>query len=317
MRHLIGALPIPKDERLLVGVEDADDAAVYQLDANRSLVVTTDVITPLVDDARTFGSIAAANALADVWAMGGKPLLSLSILGVPRDFPEQLSIDIALGGAELAAAAGAPVVGGHSIESRDLIFGLAVVGEAHPAHLFVKRAVLPGDVLILTKPLGTGVLTTAAKRDVIPADELTSATAGMLQTHREALPVLHAAGVRAATDISGFGLLGHAAEMARASGVQLVLNPKAVPSYPLANDLFDRGVRTRGNAQNLAYAEQLGPLLGEPPLLLTDPQTSGGLLIAIAADKAAALVQALKVAGYVATQAVGEAREGRGLLISG
>lgn len=315
MRQLLGALPIPKDERILVGFENAEDAAVYRLDAQRALVCTTDVITPLVDDPETFGRIAAVNALSDVYAMGGRPLLALSILAIPEEFPLEVGSRILAGGARAALAAGAPVVGGHTVQARDLLYGLAVVGEADPQRLFLNSQVAPGDALLLSKPLGTGTLTTAVKRGRLTERDILDAMRGMTQTNAAAVAPMHAAQVRAATDITGFGLLGHAAELANASGVEIVLEASAVPEYPGARASLAAGVRTGANKRNLQYARDLGPLEGEPEPLLVDPQTSGGLLIAVAPARAGALVNDLRRAGYTAAARVGEARAGLGVRI--
>ena len=299
MRLLIDALPVPRDERLLIGFQNAEDAAVYRLDDTRALVFTTDVITPLVDDPATFGRIAATNSLSDVYAMGGKALISLSFLSAPKGMPPEIIAAIARGGAELALAAGAPVVGGHTIEGRDLLYGLAVVGEAHPDHLFRNDGLRVGDELLLTKPLGTGTLTTAAMNDALTQADLAEAIAGMTLSNGAAVGPMHAAGVRAATDITGFGLLGHAAELARASKVQVVLDTPAVPEYARAREMLERKFRTRASQSNLEYAVSLGPVEGpEPDLILRDPQTSGGLLVAVRSGRRRARGPAALRAAY-------------------
>jgi selenide, water dikinase len=240
LRLLIDALPVPRDERLLVGFQNAEDAAVYRLGPDRALVFTTDVITPLVDDPKLFGAIAATNSISDVFAMGGKALISLSFLSAPASVPPEVIALIAAGGAEKAMACGAPVVGGHSVEGRDLLYGLAVVGLAHPDKLFRNDGLKAGDELLLTKPLGTGTLTTALKNEVLSEPDLGEAVAGMLLSNGAAVDPMHEAGVKAATDVTGFGLLGHAAEMARASKVQVILDTQAVPAYPRAREMLGR-----------------------------------------------------------------------------
>lgn len=315
LRQILGALPIPGDERLLVGFEKAEDAAVFRLDENRAAVVTIDVITPLVDDPFLYGEIAAANSLSDVYAMGGEPLLSLSFLGVPRGFPDDAAVAIVKGGAALAMSSGAPVVGGHSLESKDLMFGLAVVGLASPDRLFRNDALAVGDELLLTKSLGTGTLTTALKNDALTEYDIAEAVSGMRQTHRNAVAPCHASGVRAATDVTGFGLLGHAAEMAKASSVRIVIDAAAVPAYPHAREMLGRGHVTRGNRTNLEYARELGPVEGSPEPLLLDPQTSGGLLVAVSARASDELLEALRKAGYPATRRVGHVSEGAGVRV--
>ncbi len=316
MRRLLGALPLPIDERILVGFKDADDAAVYRIAPDRALVLTTDVITPLVDDAERFGAIAAQNALSDVHAMGGTPMVSLSFYSAPRDFPVELGAGILKGAAETALAAGAPVLGGHSVEGRDLMMGLMVVGQVHPDRLLENRRARAGEQLVLTKPLGTGALTTGRKRDLIDEAALEPAILGMLRSNGPAAQVLLAHGVRAATDVSGFGLLGHAAEVAKASGARLVLRPEALPAYPGALELLERGVTTRANPRNLEYARDLGPLVGTPSPLMLDPQTSGGLLAAVPAQELDAVLRELRAAGCVEAAHIGEVQAGSGIALT-
>jgi selenide,water dikinase len=316
LRQVLGALPVPGDPRLLAGFDKAEDAAVFRLDEDRAVVVTIDVITPLVDDPFLFGEIAAANALSDVYAMGGEPLFSLSFIGVPRGFPDEATVAIVRGGASLAKASGAPVVGGHSMESKDLMFGLAAVGLASPHRLFRNDALAVGDQLLLTKPLGTGALTTALKNDALTEGDLAEAIAGMRQTNRAAVAPCHALGVRAATDVTGFGLVGHAAEMASASSVRVVIDSASVPAYPHAREMLAKGHVTRADRTNLEYARELGPLEGAPEPLLMDPQTSGGLLVAVSAQGSEELVGALRKAGFPATRRVGQVREGAGIQVA-
>ena len=315
LRQVLGALPAPESDRLLAGFENSEDAAVYLLDDDRAAVVTLDVITPLVDDPFLFGEIAAANALSDIYAMGGEPILSLSFLGVPRGLPDEAAVGIVRGGASLAKVSGAPVVGGHCIESKDLMFGLVVMGLAPPNRLFRNDALAVGDVLLLTKPLGTGALTTALRNDALSMDQAERAIEGMLQIHREAVVRCHAFGVRAATDVTGFGLVGHTAEMAKASSVCVVIESRAVPAYPHARDMLAQGHVTRGDRTNGEYARSLGPVKGAPEPLLLDPQTSGGLLVAIAPESAFELLEALRAAGFPDTCRIGSVREGSGLEI--
>lgn len=306
---------MPTDERVLAAFANAEDAAVYQIDAEQALVVSIDVITPLVDDPYEFGAIGAANALSDIYAMGGEGLMCLSFLATPTGFPTDITREILRGGAAVAMAAAAPILGGHSIEGRDLLFGVCAVGRAHPKRLFLNNAVRAGDILILTKPLGTGTLMTARKRDFLDDAAVRPAIDAMLQTNRAAVAPLHAAGVRATTDISGFGLAGHAAELAAASQVALVFDAASVPAHPHARAMLAQGVVTRANPRNATYAAELGPFQGPAEPLLFDPQTSGGLLCAVPPDHAEATVQALRHAGYLQATRVGEARAGAGLRI--
>jgi selenide,water dikinase len=315
LRQLVGALPVSPDERILIGLQNAEDAAVYQLDDDRALVATLDVITPLVDDPEIYGRIAAANALSDVFAMGGKGVLSLSFLGVSPEVPPEVTVAIARGGALTAMESGAPVLGGHSVEGKDILFGLLAIGMVHPDEMFANHCLEPGDQLLLTKPLGTGTLTTAAKRDRLPREALTQAIAGMVQTNGAAVEPLRQLGVRAVTDVTGFGLLGHAAEMAKASGVQVRFNAPEVPDYPGARESLADGVITRANGRNQDYVEHLGPLEGEIEPLLLDPQTSGGLLAAVKPAQVDDALEALRRAGYGAATRIGEVAEGAGVAV--
>jgi len=315
LRQIIGSLPIPTDERVLIGFQNAEDAAVYKIDDERAIVASLDVITPIVDDPETYGRIAAANALSDIFAMGGEGLFSLSFLGVSSGVPDEAAVAIARGGALAANENGAPVLGGHSIESNDVIFGLLAIGMVHPDQLFANHQLEVGDQLILTQPLGTGTLTTALKRGHLGEEALAVAIAAMVQTNAAAVTPLREAGVTAVTDVTGFGLLGHGAEMAKASGVLMQIESSLVPDFPGARECMEEGFITRGNARNREYVEHLGPLVGEVEHLLLDPQTSGGLLVAVKADKLDATLSALQAAGYASTTRIGEILPGEGLKI--
>ncbi|MEE8410535.1 MAG: selenide, water dikinase SelD, partial [Myxococcota bacterium] len=219
-------------------------------------------------------------------------------------------------GAEVAMHVGAPVVGGHSVESKDLMYGLAAIGVVHPDHIFTNNALYPGDQLVLTKRLGTGGLTTAVKNNKLKVDDIQAAIDSMLLCNGAAVEPLRGAGVRAVTDITGFGLLGHVAELAVASDVQVIINQKDLPELPRAREMLARKQLTRGNKTNLAYAKSLGPVVGDPELLVRDAQTSGGLLAAVSAGKLDALVDALRAAGYPHATRIGEVREGRGVCLT-
>jgi len=266
-----------------------DDAAVYRLDDDRALIFTTDFFTPIVDDPTHYGAIAAANALSDVYAMGGTPLMALNIAALPPDLPLDVSARIMLGLAEKVREASAVIAGGHTIQDKEPKVGLAVVGLAHPDRLLTKSGARPGEVLVLTKPLGTGCITTAAKRDQADAAHLAEAVTWMMRLNRAAGESALAVGAHAATDITGFGLLGHASEIARSSGVTLHLDFDRIPflsgAYPSAEEwIFPGGSAANKEAfehdvrfsSGIAEAEQM---------LLFDAQTSGGLLIALAADR--------------------------------
>jgi selenide, water dikinase len=287
---------------LLVGAADGDDAAVLRLDEERALVLTTDFFTPIVDDARDWGRIAAANALSDVYAMGGRPLIALNLTAWPAaDLPVELLAEVLRGGAEVAMAAGCPVVGGHSIDDPEPKYGLAVVGMAHPDRLLTIDAARPGDRLVLTKPLGTGVVATAVKRGQPDPAVVAAAVAAMTTLNRDAAEAALAAGVVAATDVTGFGLLGHLHRMLRASGVAGQVDAARVPFLPGAAELAGAGFVSGGTRNNQAYLRQhVDQEAGIPPVvttLLHDAQTSGGLLLAVASDRLGDLVAGLRGRG--------------------
>jgi selenide,water dikinase len=263
-----------------------DDAAVYQLDEERALIVSTDFFTPIVDDGYDYGAIAAANALSDVYAMGGRPLLALNIAALPDDLPLDLIAEIMRGSAETVRQANAVIAGGHTIKDKEPKVGLAVIGEAHPAHVMTKAGAQPGDLLMLTKPLGTGVVTTAWKNDKATEEHLAEAVGWMKRLNRDAAEAGLAADAKAATDITGFGLVGHAVEMARASKVSLRFTFEALPLLEGAR-LYgeDMGIYPGGSSENRkAFVKETrieAKLTYEQEMLLFDAQTSGGLLLAI------------------------------------
>lgn len=274
---------------LLVGLGEPDDAAVYRLDESRALIVTTDFFTPIVDDAYQYGAIAAANALSDVYAMGGRPLLALNIAALPPTLPPAMSAQILLGMAEKVREAGAVIAGGHTIQDKEPKVGLAVIGLAAPDRLLTKGGARPGDLLVLTKPLGTGCITTAAKNDRAQAEDVAEAVRWMTGLNRDAAEATLAAGARTTTDITGFGLLGHATEMADASGVTLVIQVGRVPLMAGAERYAAQWIFPGGSSANReAYQPGVrleGSLSEERLMLLYDAQTSGGLLIALSPDR--------------------------------
>jgi selenide,water dikinase len=283
---------------LLVGADEGDDAAVYRLDGSRALVLTTDFFTPIVDDARDWGRIAAANALSDVYAMGGRPLVALNLTAWPAaTLPLELLADVLRGGAEVAREAGCLVVGGHSVDDPEPKYGMAVVGLADPDRLLTMDRARPGDHLLLTKPLGTGVVATALKRGGADPGSVASAVASMTALNAAASEAALAAGVRAATDVTGYGLLGHLHRMLRASGVAGEVDAARVPFLPGAADLAAAGFVSGGTRSNQAFLAgriELDP--GVPPVvatLLHDAQTSGGLLLAVPPGALAGLVDDL------------------------
>ena len=279
------------DPRLLVGHETFDDAGVFRLSADLALVQTVDFFAPVVDDPFTFGQVAAANALSDVYAMGGEPLTALSIVGFPRDrLPLAVLTEILRGGQDKVREAGALIVGGHTVVDDEVKFGLAVTGRAHPDRLLTNSGAHVGDRLILTKPIGIGMLTTALKRGPVAAADEAALIATMTTLNAAASQAALAVGARCATDVTGFGLLGHASHIARASNVTLRIAVSAVPVLRGAREAWRAGARTGGGDRNLQYLAPLvawGALADEDRALLVDPQTSGGLLVVVPAHRAA------------------------------
>jgi selenide,water dikinase len=313
LRHV----PTLSDPRILVDASTRDDAAVYQLTPDRAIVATVDFFTPVVDDAYDFGRIAAANAFSDVYAMGATPLLALNLVGWPRDtLPYELLGDVLRGGADIAKAAGAFVLGGHSVDDPEPKYGMVAIGEVHPSRIVTLARARPGDALVLTKPIGTGVLTTALKRDLATAAEIAPAVAAMTTLNAGAARAMRATGggVHAATDVTGFGLLGHLHNMLAASGVAAEVDAAAVPLLPKALELAERGAipgGTKRNREALAPHVQFDPNVPEPlRVLLFDAQTSGGLLIAVDPDRANTLIAALQTEGTLAAVRIGRLSRG-------
>jgi selenide,water dikinase len=275
------------DPRLIVGHETFDDAGIFVLADDLALVQTVDFFAPIVDDPYSFGQVAAANALSDVYAMGGTPLTALNIVGFPTGkLPLEVLTAILRGGQDKVHEAGATVVGGHTVTDDELKYGLAVTGRADPRRLLTNAAARPGDRLVLTKPIGSGLLATALKRAdaALPAGTERELVVAMSALNRLAAEVALAVGVRAATDITGFGLAGHASHVARASDVTVVIDITRVPVLGDARGAWERGARTGGAERNLEYLEPLVDWSGTDDwqrALLTDPQTSGGLLLAV------------------------------------
>ncbi len=306
---LLGLLPPVVDSNVLVGSSTADDAAVYRLSDELALVLTTDFFTPIVDRPRDFGQVAAANALSDVYAMGGKPLTALSIVGFPDNLPAEVLAEILNGAADKATEAGIAIVGGHTIKSEEPIFGLAVVGTVHPDRVLANAGARPGDALILTKPLGLGIISTAAKNGKDSLGAIDEAIRVMVTLNRKALEAILAFDVHALTDVTGFGLLGHLRNITAASQVTARVWADQVPMLPAARQYVAEEIApggTRANRAFLADWVEYDPNLGqEEQLLLCDAQTSGGLLAAVAEDRAQAVVAALRQAGTLAADVVG------------
>ncbi|CAL8974700.1 Selenide, water dikinase [Rhodoplanes serenus] len=302
-------------ERLLVGTETGDDAAVWQLDADTCVIATTDFFMPMVDDPFDFGRIAATNAISDVYAMGGRPIMALAILGMPID---KLAADairqILAGGAAICAEAGIPVAGGHSIDSPEPIYGLAVIGTCRPEQVRRNADVRPGDDLILTKPLGVGIYSAAIKKGQLPATAYAEMIASTTRLNRIGAEIGRDPAVHAVTDVTGFGLLGHALEMARGSGVTLTASLQAVPLFAEAAQLVQAGCVTGASHRNWASYGDAVMLPDELPdwrrHLLTDPQTSGGLLIACAPERTDDLLRTVIAAGYPGASRIGHAEMG-------
>src|SRR6478672_4355101 len=281
---------------LIAGLNPPDDAAAYRVSDDLAIIGTVDFFPPLVDDARTFGEIAAANALSDVFAMGGRVLFALSIAAFPEDLPRDVMTEIFAGASATVREAGGTLAGGHTIRDPEPKYGLAVIGAAHPGRLLRKGGAVPGDRLVLTKPLGTGLLVSGARQDRTSAADLATAIDGMRRLNRAASEALVASGVRTATDVTGFGLLGHGLEMARASGTRFVFEATALPALPGALDLAAAGVETGGAAHNRRYVAGSLDIAARAPreriALAHDPQTSGGLLAAVPPDLVPAVERA-------------------------
>jgi selenide,water dikinase len=284
-------VPIHADPRLLVGRESFDDAGIFLLREDLALVQTVDFFAPIVDDPYDFGQIAAANALSDVFAMGGEPLTALAIVGFPVGrLPLSVLTDILRGGQDKVREAGAVLAGGHSIIDEELKFGLSVTGQADPRKLLTNSTANAGDVLVITKPLGTGLLATAGKQDRLDAPARDALHASMRALNAVASRAALAHGVRCATDVTGFGLLGHASHIARGSNVTIRIDGRMLPELPDARALWESGVRTGGAERNESFVAPLADWSVARPAdvaLALDPQTSGGLLVALSPDRVA------------------------------
>jgi selenide,water dikinase len=314
----VRGLPKYDDPNLIVGTDNFSDASVYRLREDLWIVQSLDFFPPLVNDPYTFGQIAAANSLSDLYAMGASPTTALNIVGFPDD---QLDLDILSeilrGGAERVEQASAVLAGGHTVRDAEIKYGLSVTGVVQPEQLRTNAGAQPGDLLVLTKPLGTGFITTALKAGHCPDEVLEAASTSMVQLNAAGNEAATAAGAQASTDITGFGLAGHAGEMAQASGVTVVLDLNRLPLLPGAMKLARRGYQTRASVSNRNYAQSGFRIDGTPEPLLAefafDAQTSGGLLIAIAADRVEPLIEHARSAGATATCLVGEVIEQEGV----
>ena len=285
LARVLGGVTFPTDARVLVGLATSDDAGVFQLGRDLALVQTVDFFTPIVDDPFDFGRIAATNALSDVYAMGGNPITALNIAAFPIDtLDENILRRILAGGAAVAQAAGVMILGGHTVKDEEPKYGMAVTGTIRPDRIVSNAGARPGDLLLLTKPIGAGILTTARRRDGIPESELATAIAEMTRLNLDARDAMLAHNAHAATDITGFGLVGHAVEMARASHVGVEIESAAVPLFPRVLELIDLDFVPGGTEANLMYHGEFTSyadhVTGAIRVALSDAMTSGGLLIA-------------------------------------
>lgn len=295
---------------LLVGAETSDDAAVWQVDENTCVIATTDFFMPVVDDARDFGRIAATNAISDVYAMGGKPIFALAILGMPLDkLPVEVVRDILSGGAEACAGAGIPVAGGHSIDAPEPIYGLAVIGLCHPSQVRRNSMAKLGDALILTKPLGVGIYSAALKKGALDDAAYAEMVASTTMLNKVGVELAKQASVHALTDVTGFGLLGHGLEIARGSGLSIEIDAASAPLFSRAEEWAQAGFVTGASKRNWASYGAEVRVAPETPQwkidLLTDPQTSGGLLVSCAQDGAAEILKLIQASGHTKAAIVG------------
>lgn len=304
---------------LLIGLDQPDDAAIWRLSDDRALVITTDFFTPVVDDAYDYGAIAAANSLSDIYAMGGEPFLALNVAALPPQLPHELLGEIIRGAAEKAREAGVVVAGGHTVQDKEPKFGLVVVGFVHPEKILTKHGARVGDRLVLTKPLGFGTVTTALKRGVADLQDVEEAVTWMKQLNRQAADLARQFDLKAGTDITGFSLLGHALEMAQESGVGMRLRYPQIPFISCAYKYARQFIFPGGASDNRLYFGQwvqFDPSLDEhEQMLLFDPQTSGGLLLAVPPDRSEAFLQDAQKLNVLAWE-VGEVVPGAGIEVT-
>jgi selenide,water dikinase len=319
LEQLLAGFVPAEAENLLVGLAPADDAAVYRLDDERAIIFTLDFFPPIVDDPGDYGAIAAANALNDVFAMGGTPLLALSIAAFPEELPiEMLAAIFAAADAQVRSA-GALLAGGHTIRDDEPKYGLAVVGTVHPEGVWPKNGAQPGDTLFLTKPLGTGLIMTGYKRGITGTQPLERAIRWMKTLNKQAAEVLRPLEPNAVTDVTGFGLFGHAWEVAERSGVCLRLESERFPAIDGALDIARNGVRTSGDPRNRDFAASHVSLAARVPATLDalgyDPQTAGGLLVSIPSERSVSLEAQFQSAGLFVRR-IGSVEEGSGVLVA-
>jgi selenide,water dikinase len=310
--------PVPKE--LLVGIETADDAAVYRLNDEQALIATTDFFMPIVDDAFDFGRIAATNAISDVYAMGGTPIMALALVGMPINvLPLETIGRILEGGASICAKAGIPIAGGHTIDSVEPIYGLVVMGLVHPGKVKRNADARPGDVLVLGKPLGVGVMSAALKKDALGNEGYARMIDSTTRLNTPGMALAQLAGVHALTDVTGFGLAGHGLELARGANATVQIDWQAVPLLPGVHDLASAGFVTGASHRNWAsYGSHVSLPDGFPEAdraLLTDPQTSGGLLVSCSAEAVDAVLHTFRQQGFDQAAVVGSVLAGDGRLV--
>ena len=302
-----------KDPSLLVGTETGDDAGVYRIGEDTALVFTVDFFPPIVDDPFSFGAIAAANSLSDIYAMGGKPLVALNIVGFPVDLPKDILGEVLRGGCAKAQEAGCLIIGGHTVDDQEPKYGLAAIGLVEPGKQVTNAGARPGDILVLTKPVGTGIITTAGKQGVAEPEVLDRAVSMMSTLNRAASEAMVKVGVNAGTDVTGFGLIGHLSIMMRASGTGAKITLSSVPVLPGTWGLLEDGIAPGGTHRNLDSASQNvrwhDGLSDTARLLLCDAQTSGGLLMSVPRDKLDLLLKELEAGGVPGAAIVGEVIE--------
>ena len=312
--QVLSGLPVISHPDLLVGTEAGDDAAVYRVNGDTALIFTVDFFPPITDDPYNYGAIAAANSFSDVYAMGGKPLLALNVVGFPAALAVDLLGEVLRGGYDKAAEAGCLIVGGHTLDDAEPKYGLAVVGTVKPGQQVSNAGAQPGDTLVLTKPLGTGIITTAAKQGKAPADVLQAAVDSMAALNLAASDAMTGVGVNACTDITGFGLMGHLMSMVKGSNVGANVRFSSVPLLPETRELLSQGAVPGGTQRNRhGVADSVrwhAEVTEEEQLLLCDAQTSGGLLISVPSHKADELVSQLRAAAVPVAAVIGEITEG-------
>ena len=310
---MLRRLPTITDPNLLVGISTGDDAAVYKMRDDMAIVSTVDFFPPIVDDPFKFGEIAATNALSDVYAMGGKPIIALNIVGFPVNLPHEILGEILSGGAAKAKEAGVLIVGGHTVDDAEPKYGMSVTGVVNPGEQVTNAGAQPGDTLVLTKPIGTGIITTAGKQERVSAETLDRAVAIMSELNRSASEAMMSVGVNACVDITGFGLLGHLRLIAEGSGVSARISVSSVPVIDGVAELLAMGIAPGGTHRNLESLDGVvnwhDGITEQTQILLADAQTSGGLLMAVNPDKLSDLLAALESAGVQTRAVIGEITE--------